>query len=581
VLEELRLRGLGVIDEAVLELGPGFVVVTGETGAGKTMVLTGLNLLFGARADAGLVRAGARAAVVEGRVRIDPDGEVAAAAAEAGAELDDGSLIIARTVGADGRSRAHLGGRSVPLAVVGALADDLIAVHGQADQRGLLRPSVQRDLLDRYGGAATGAARAHYRELFDRVSAVRAELVEVTTRARERAQEADLLRFGVAEIEAVAPLAGEDAALRAEAARLGAADDLRTAAGSAHRALNSGDADGADVLAMLGAARRALDAVAGRDQALDALTVRLADATYLLADVAADLASYAGSVEADPLRLEAVQTRLAQLGALTRKYADSVDGVIAWAEQANRRLGVLDGDDERAVTLGAEHERLLADLAGAAARLSAARLAAAARLTAAAEQELAALALPHATLQVDVRRRPDPSGLLVALDGSTDRVAFGASGIDDVEFQLSPHRGSQPRPLHRGASGGELSRVMLALEVVLAGMDPVPTFVFDEVDAGVGGTAAVEVGRRLARLAETAQVLVVTHLPQVAAFADRHLVVRKNDDGRVTTSDVVAVEGEERLQELTRMLAGLPDSELGRGHAEELLAVAAAAKPSA
>ena len=581
MLEELRLRGLGVIDDARLEFGPGFTAITGETGAGKTMLLTGLGLLLGTRADAALVRPGYERADVEGRLRVDPDSALAERIRETGSELDEDALLAARSVTAEGRSRAYLGGRGVPVSVLGEIADDLVAVHGQADQRGLLRASVQRGVLDRYAGEPVGTALAVYRDLFSRVSTVQAQLLEVTSRRRERVHEAEQLRYGLAEVDAVEPQPGEDRLLRAEIERLAHVEALRAGAVSARAALAEGEPDG---LTLTATARRALDEVRGRDATLDAIAVRLADVSYLLADLAADLASYGDGLAADPLRLEIAQQRLAQLAALTRKYVPTrdgdVDGLIAWAMDARMRLASLDNDDDRVTELSAEHDQLIAELAAAATELSHSRSTAARRLEEAATAELAALAMPHARIHVAVRHRNDPAGLLV-LDpatGEKTRVAFGASGIDDIEILLEAHPGAPARALHRGASGGELSRIMLAIEVVLAGSDPVPTFVFDEVDAGVGGRAAVELGRRLAALARTAQVIVVTHLPQVAAFADRHLVVRKTTTADSTSTDVHDVDGAERLEELSRMLAGLPDSALGRGHAEELLAVAAAAK---
>ena len=579
MLEELRLRGLGVIDDAHLELGPGFTAITGETGAGKTMLLTGLGLLLGARGDAALVRAGHDRAEVEGRIRLDLDGAVASKVVDAGAVLDDDSVIVARGVSAEGRSRAYLGGRSVPVGLLGEIADELVTVHGQADQRGLLRSSVQRAVLDRYAGAPVQEALAAYKALFAEVSTVQAQLLEVTSRRRERAQEADLLRFGLAEIDGIAPQPGEDLALRAEIERLAHVDALRLAVDGARATLSGADPADQDAQTLVAAARHTLDGVRGRDEALDALATRLAEVAYLLSDVTADLTSYADGLAADPLRLEAAQARLAQLTSLTRKYAGDITGVIEWANDGRERLAGLDGDDDRVAELTTAHDRLVAQLAAAAADLSGARQEAAVRLAEAATDELSALAMPHARLQVAIRHRDDPAGLSVpTADGEQRRVAFGASGIDDVEILLVAHEGAPARPLHRGASGGELSRVMLAIEVVLAGSDPVPTFVFDEVDAGVGGRAAVELGQRLATLARTAQVIVVTHLPQVAAFADNHLVVRKNAERGDVATTVAAVHGPDRLEELSRMLAGLPDSALGRGHAEELLAVAAAAK---
>ncbi|MDQ1700371.1 MAG: repair protein RecN [Frankiaceae bacterium] len=579
---ELRLRGLGVIEDATLELGPGFTAITGETGAGKTMLLTGLGLLLGGRADATAVRRGSERADVDGRFRVDPDGKAARRAVEAGAELDDDStLVVSRAVAAGdaaGRSRSFLGGRSVPVSVLGELAEDLVAVHGQADQRGLLRPAVQRKVLDRYAGPEAAAALSAYASVFAELAAVRAELDEVTTRRRERMQEADLLRLGLTEIGAVGPASGEDAALRTVIDRLGHVDLLTRAASGAHETLaGADDASAVDALGLLGAARRALEEAQGRDQALDDLAVRLSEATYLVADVAADLASYAAATEADPSGLERAQQRLAELAGLTRKYAPDVDGVIAWAERAAARLAELDGDDDRVEELTTRHRELLATLADRAAALSAVRTTAGQRLERAVAAELAALAMPQASLVVAVEQRPDDRGL----DVGGRRVAFGPHGVDEVELLLVAHAGAAPRPLHRGASGGELSRLMLAIEVVLAGTDPVPTFVFDEVDAGVGGAAAVEVGRRLAMLARTAQVLVVTHLPQVAAFADAHLVVARDDDDRTATTTVSRVDGEDRLYELSRMLGGMADSDLGRGHAQELLTAAADSKAAA
>jgi DNA repair protein RecN (Recombination protein N) len=579
VLVELRLRGLGAIDDATLDLGPGFTAVTGETGAGKTMLLTGLALLLGGRADAALVRAGHARAEIEGRFRIPTDGTVAAAVEDCGGELDGDELVIARTVGADGRSRAYLGGRSVPVATLAGLADDLVTVHGQADQRGLLKASVQRNVLDAYAGKAAAKPLAEYRAAFAELAAVRAELEDVTTHRRERTLEAEGLRRGLAEVDEVAPDVGEDRALITESARLSHVEALRAAAGSAHEALSTTDEgpERRDVLSLLGLARHELEAVRGHDPELDGLATRVAETSYVLADVAADLSAYVDRIDADPARLAVVQERLSRLGTLTRRYAVDIAGVIEWASQARERLASLDDDDSRVHELVARRDEVLAQLSAAAARLSAARVAAARRLEGAVSSEFAGLAMADASLPVVVGRREDPHGLVI--DGA--QVAFGPWGIDDVELQLIAHAGAPPRPLHRGASGGELSRVMLALEIVLAGVDGVPCFVFDEVDAGVGGRAAIEVGRRLAALARTAQVLVVTHLPQVAAFADRHVVVAKTETGLITSTEVDLVDGQARLRELSRMLGGLEDSSLAQDHAEELLAAAAAAKTNA
>ena len=559
MLEEIRIGQLGVIDSSTLELGPGLTVITGETGAGKTMIVTALGLLLGGRADSGAVRTGARNARVEGVVRTADLPEFAAAVEEAGGEVEDERVVLARNVSAEGRSRAFVGGASVPVSSLAEIAEPLVAVHGQSDQHRLLQARAQREALDRFGGEQVAGLLATYREVYHRLEAVERELDEVVTTARERAQEADLLRFGLGEVEAVAPEPGEDAALAAEESRLGFADTLRTAAEQAREALSSEQGD-PDALATVSAARTLLDGVREHDAEAGELADRLAEITYLLSDLAADVASYASRIDTDPARLAVVSERRAALTALTRKYGDTIDDVLAWAERSATRLLDLDHTDERIEQLRAEQEVLRRERDTAAAALSAARVEAAARLAAEVTAELTLLAMPHARLGVDVR--------------TTDR--FTSSGADEVELMLAANTGSEPRPLAKGASGGELSRVMLALEVALAGTSPVPTFVFDEVDAGVGGAAAVEVGRRLAQLARSAQVLVVTHLPQVAAYADRHVVVEKSSDGTVTSSGLTVLDDEQRERELSRMLAGLADSDTALAHARELLDVAQA-----
>ena len=568
MIEELRIRSLGVIDESVLELGPGLSVITGETGAGKTMLVTALGLLLGGRADAGAVRTGARAARVEGRFAADD--ELRAAVDDLGGEPDDdGSVLFARQVSAEGRSRAYAGGASVPVGSLSTLTDALVAVHGQSDQHRLLRQEAQRDALDRFAGDPVTTPARDYADAYRRLRAVERELDEVVRSARERAREADLLRHGLTEIESVAPQPGEDQHLAAEEQRLGFADTLRTAAEQAREVLSSDDGS-ADALGAMAVARRSLEGVREHDPQVAGLADRLAEASYLLSDLAADVASYASGLESDPARLAAVSERRASLTALTRKYGEDIDEVLAWSLGSARRLLELDDTDDRIARLRAERDDLRATLGGLAAAMSAARHDTARRLGDLVTVELTLLAMPHARVTVCVRSRDDPDGLEV--DGRT--VRFGPDGVDDVELLLSANVGADPRPLAKGASGGELSRVMLALEVVLAGTSPVPTFVFDEVDAGVGGKAAVEVGRRLAMLARTSQVVVVTHLPQVAAFADRHVVVQKSSDGLVTTSGLQVLDDEARVRELSRMLAGMEESETALAHAEELLATA-------
>ena len=560
MLEELRITGLGVIEESVLPLDPGLTVITGETGAGKTMLITALGLLLGGRADSGAVRRGSQVARVEGVVRIphgDPVTGLAAQVEDLGGVVEDGEVLVTRQVAATGRSRAYVGGAAVPVAKLADFGDALVALHGQSDQQRLTRPETHRAALDAFAGAPAASAIAAYSEAYAAWTAARAELEELRTRSRDRAREADLLRFGLAEVEDVDPAVGEEDALAAEESRLGHAETLRGAAEHARAALSADD-DGPDALGAVAAARQQLDAAAVHDPEAAALAARLATVSYELADVAADVAAYATGLDVDPSRLAHVSDRRAAVTALLRKYGETTAEVLAWSEQAAARLLELEDSDERIVALETDVVRLEEAAVQAAAALRAARSEAAPVLAEQVRRELAGLAMPDAQVEVSVR------GDVVA-----ERLA--PHGACTVEILLAPNPGSDPRPLGKGASGGELSRVMLALEVCIAGTHPVPTFVFDEVDAGVGGRSAVEIGARLARLARHAQVVVVTHLPQVAAYADSHVVVAKTSDGSVTRSGLTRLAQDERVKELSRMLAGLEESDTALAHAEELL----------
>ncbi len=605
MLEELQISGLGVIDAAVLAFDPGFTVVTGETGAGKTMVVTGLSLLLGTRADAGAVRAGADRAQVEGRWRLADDSAALRRAEDAGGRIDDGELIAVRSVTAAGRSRAVVGGTSVPVSVLADLGSSLVELHVQADQIELLRPAHQLAALDSFAGPPIRDALVRYRGAYHELAAVAAEHRELAEAAAVRAAERDRLLAALTEIAGVDPQPAEDTQLADEAARLTHADDLQAAASTANAALagvddlaGGGSADRGDVLSLLGTARKAVQAMAGHDPRLAQLGERLDELAVLAGELAVDLSGYVFDTETDPVRLDHVGARRAALAALVRRYhptsegapleadtLDGVDAVLAWAAAAAGRVGDLDGRDERVEVLARRRTDLRATVAVAAAELHGHRVAAAAAFGDAVTHELAALAMPHARIVVELTTRADPDGLLLLTDGGRTtaadtvpgvRVAFGPDGVDTAELLLAAHPGAPARPLARSASGGELSRVMLACEVVLGARSDVPTYVFDEVDAGVGGAAAVEVGRRLAALSAHGQVVVVTHLAQVAAFADAHYVVHKDQAGIITSSGVRPVEGDERVSELARMLAGDEGSATSRAHARELLESASA-----
>jgi DNA repair protein RecN (Recombination protein N) len=580
VLSEIRIESLGAISTATAEFDRGLTVLTGETGTGKTMVVTGLHLLGGARADATRIRSGAGRAIVEGRFSTVELGDGVATQVDeildaSGAERDeDGTIIAARSVSRDGPSRAYLGGRSVPAKSLSTFTTELLTLHGQNDQLRLMRGDEQRAALDRFADVARQLKR--YRAVRESWQAARRDLADRTQRARELAQEADRLKFGLGEIDAVDPQPSEDDALVDDIRRLSELDALREAAQTARSALSGAlddpaDADTASAAQGVAQAKALLEGT--DDTALRALAERLAEALAVIGDVSTDLGGYLSELPSDASTLETKLARQSELRALTRKYAADIDGVLTWARESRERLEQLDVSEETLAELERQVTALEAEVVTAATELTKARTKAAKGLAKAVTAELSGLAMADAEFTVAVEAltvRGDDSAPITLPSGET--VHAGSDGADAVEFGFSANRGTDVLPLNKSASGGELSRVMLALEVVLAASAEGTTMVFDEVDAGVGGRAAVQIGRRLARLARTHQVIVVTHLPQVAAYADIHLVV--DSAGANRASGVRKLGDDDRVAELARMLAGLGDSDSGRAHARELLSAA-------
>ncbi|HEX2032080.1 MAG TPA: DNA repair protein RecN [Actinomycetota bacterium] len=546
MLAELHISGLGVIDDVDVELAPGLNVLTGETGAGKTMVTVGLSLALGARARTGLVRARASRARVEARFAVADRASVAEWA-------EDGELVLARAVGRDGRSSARAGGQLCPVGTLAELGRELVEMHGQHQTQRLLSPAAQLSFLDRFAGPDQLERVGRYRDVHARLRRAEAALARLDEEAREREREKDLLRYQVAEIEAAHLRDGEVAELEDEQARLAHAERIRDLLASARAAL--GDEGGAlEALARASAAAReaaALDRTAGE------VAARLGSLAADADDVGADLRARADAVELDPGRLEAVQERLAAIASLRRKYGEGERAIHGYLERARTRMEALERSGEERDELAAESSALRSEVAALAEDLSASRSAAAPRLADALRAELHDLGMTGASVEVALERAP----------------AAGPDGAEAAVLRFSAGAGQPPMPLSDVASGGELSRTMLACRTVLADLDEVPTLVFDEVDAGIGGRAGVAVGRRLARLARRRQVLVVTHLPQIACFADRHFRVTK-DAG---TARVAALERATRVEELTRMLSGVPTQEAA-AHAEQLLAEAAREK---
>jgi DNA repair protein RecN (Recombination protein N) len=563
VIEEISIRGLGVIGDAVLPLGPGFTALTGETGAGKTMVVTALGLLLGERADSAAIRSGSTQAVVDGRWIVPSSGAVADRVLDAGGDLEPlgsgetAGLLLSRSISQEGRSRAFVGGRAAPVGVLAELGEQLVVVHGQSDQIRLRSATAQREALDRFAGTELAMVLGDYQDVYRRWQTEQSELDVLVAERDRRAREADDLRIAMAEIELAAPQRGEDIELAERADRLSNLEDLRLAASQAQELVSAqATEDASDALALLDTARRLIDRAVEHDTALAPIAEALANALFVVTDISSQLTTYLGGLDADGAReLEILQERRAELAVLTRKYGPSLYDAIDYLARGSGRLLELDNDSDRIESLRESVEVHRTSILKLADKLTSVRTKHAKKLSDRVTGELGALAMANARLTVEIE----------------DRADYAISGKDQVSFLLQPHSGAEPRPLGRGASGGELSRVMLAIEVVIAGNDPVPTFIFDEVDAGVGGASATEIGRRLAQLAQSAQVIVVTHLAQVAAFATNHLSVVKDSDGAVTASSVRQLDGDQRIAEMARLLSGLPDSESGLAHARELI----------
>ena len=555
MIEQLRIKNLGVIRDATLDFSPGLTVLTGETGAGKTMVFRSLHLLFGGKADSALISTGAEQASVEADVAMPT--ELITRLDELGGEVEDGNIaIISRQVNSTGRSRSFAGGVSVPAGVVGELGEALVAVHGQSDQLRLTKTEQQRQLLDRYAGETVAKPMAKYTQLWEAQRALERRIESLTADAGTRAAQLERINRILEQVDSLKPLPGEDNELDDEAKRLSHTEALYEVTAKASDLLTGGQGDDLPVVAALVTARKGLDHERALDATLGEFADRMKELEILAADLSADISAYSSGIDASPQRLAFVESRRAALKTLTREFGD-VDDLLAWVTENRPRLAELEGGDEVLGQLREELAQVKADLVKSAADITKARTKAAAAFSAQVTGELESLAMPGATVQF----RLSPANP-------------GPSGADLIELGLISRPDSPWIPMSKGASGGELSRIMLAVEVVLAAADPTETFVFDEVDAGVGGAAAVEVGKRLARLARNAQVIVVTHLPQVAAFADRHLVIARSDGQEVHSSSVSEVQQGERVAELSRMLAGLADSQAGTQLAEELLALA-------
>jgi DNA repair protein RecN (Recombination protein N) len=558
-LEEITIRSIGVIDQSTLEISKGLTVLTGETGAGKTMILTALNLILGGKADNALVRKGSERLVASGRFSIPKSSEHLFE----DVLVEDGELIVTRTVAADGKSKATTNGISATAGTLSIVGENLVEVHGQAANQNITKSSRQRELIDRFGQIDLGEyqrALSSYHDLKDRISSLKKSI------AQKDKELSELREFANA-FEKLNPSVGEYAEIDLEIARLSSVEEFRLATAQATAAIEDEEAGS---LTSIGVARRALESARSKDPQLEAIYQQLSESFFLLDDAQTALNSYQSKLEADPVRLDFLHARKAEINTLIKKFGGSgsheqeLSELTVRFKNSSDSIADLEGGDQRLQELEVELTANKKVLLKSAQSLSESRIKSAEQLSKLVTAEIQQLSMPHASFVAKVE----------SADYSAPKESdFTAHGCDEIAMFIQGHKDAPLVALAKGASGGEMSRVMLALEVVIATTHPIGTYVFDEVDAGVGGKAAIEVGKRLHQLAQHAQVIVVTHLPQVAAWADSHFVVTKNNDGTVSQSDVRNVSGEDRIEEIARMLAGLENSTSAREHATELLSL--------
>ncbi|KGA06630.1 MAG: ATPase involved in DNA repair [actinobacterium acIB-AMD-7] len=558
-LEEISIRSLGVIESSNIQFKPGLTVLTGETGAGKTMVLTALGLVLGSKSDSDLVRAGQERAVVTGKfsVPLQIQDEILAS----GGEVEDDCVVITRTLSSQGKSRVLVGSAVSSAATVSSFALSLVEIHAQSSSSKLMKPAVSRELLDRYGGIDL----TQYQGIFTQYQEISLRIEELKNQLLQRDKEIDLLTEFAQEFSKLSPVSGELVKIENEIAKLGSVEQLNQVVSSTLNLLEDEDLSALNLLQQM---RKSLDSVAGKDRDLDQITERFTESLLNLQDIGSDLTSYLSSLEADPSRFAQLQDRKSALSSLLKRYGKGSDKDLAFEELiadgvgAKQKLADLSGGSDRITELEQQRLDIFSKMKISAVKLTDDRKIAAEKLSKLVTSEIRNLSMPNSQFVISQS----------TLD-SDKPGSYTAYGLDEIAILFAAHTGATPLPLSKVASGGELSRVMLALEVVIAEAEPIGTYIFDEVDAGVGGKAAVEIGRRLAKLSKSAQVIVITHLPQVAVWADNHLVVKKSESGSVTQSDVKEMSADERKVEIARMLSGQEDSQTAQEHASELLTI--------
>jgi DNA repair protein RecN (Recombination protein N) len=558
-LEEISIRSLGVIESSNIEFKPGLTVLTGETGAGKTMVLTALGLVLGSKSDSDLVRAGQERAIVTGKFAVPKD--LATQIIDAGGEIEEESVVISRTVSTAGKSRVLVGGVVSSAAAVSSFASSLVEIHAQSSSSKLTKPGVARELLDRFAGIDLTTYQQtfdQYQQMLRRINELKEQLSQADRQIAELSELAD-------EFAKLNPKSGELVEIENEIAKLGSVEVLNQAVSTALNLFENEDLSAVNMLQQI---RKSLDQVTGKDKQLDAITERYTESLLNLQDISSDLSSYLSQLEADPNRFEKLQDRKASLNSLLKRYGKGSDKEAAFEQllidgkSAKERIADLSGGDQRVAELQKEADSFFKQLQEEGLALSKLRKVNGEKLSSQVTDEVRSLSMPNASFVIEQ-----------TVGDVKNSKSFTSNGIDEISILFSAHSGGTPLALNKVASGGELSRVMLALEVVIAEAEPIGTYIFDEVDAGVGGKAAIEVGRRLSKLSKSAQVIVITHLAQVAAWADNHLVVKKSENGLVTQSDVMEVRATERKIEIARMLSGQEDSQTAQEHAGELLAI--------
>jgi DNA repair protein RecN (Recombination protein N) len=571
MINDLRIQNIGVIEDVSLEMSNGFTVLTGETGAGKTMILTAFQMIIGEKVDSSLVRANEKSALVEAFIKVPQDKELRQRLEELDVAIEDDGTQISRTIAREGRGKIILGGRSVPSATLEEITQSSITIHGQGDQVLLNKSSFQRQLLDQFAGDEHLANLVKYQDLYSKYIEMKKKLEELKKAGGQNALRIAQLQESVKELNDAQLEVDEEVSITERINLINNSEDIFESLALADKLLNGAE-DGTDsVTSQLIQARKALDTAAAKSERISSLRDQISNLEIEVSTLARDVNRDLASLDRDPATIDKLESRRALIKKILTKYGPTSKDALENIKKFTEELATIEDLPSAIESVEKEIQMQLSEIAISAQKIHDSRVDSSTKISLAIEKELKSLSMPNADFKVRIETSEDQAGLKIKVDKNETHLHFDNYGVDQISFEFSANPGQPLRPISKVASGGEMSRIMLAIELVFSKSGASKTMIFDEVDAGIGGAAAIEVGKRLKALAKNHQIVVVTHLPQVAAFADKHLKVEKSASGNITTSSVIELDSGARVTEIARMMAGIQDSASALEHARELL----------